>query len=148
MNLFSFINTRKIRTAQLSDNLFNKLWSFFSPDNPANVTLLANTTENKDCSDSLWVNFTCVASEKANPAVGSYQLYRNEELISARDSGTWNEEIPEKGKHDYSCLAIHPVKNVPSSNNVTVTFNGEFGKVNIERSHHITSPYFTSDKQE
>ena len=113
--------------------MFNKLWSFFSSDNPANVTLLANTTENKNCSDSLWVNFTCVASEKANPAVGSYQLYRNEEPISASDSGTWNVEIPEKGKRDYSCLAIHPVKNVASSNNVTVTFNGEFGKVNIER---------------
>ena len=128
MNLFSFIKRRKIKTGQLRDNLFNKLWSFFSSDNPANVTLLANTTENKDCSDSLWVNFTCVASEKANPAVGSYQLYRNEELISASDSGTWNEEPPEKGEYDYSCLAIHPVKNVRSSNNVTVTFKGEFGK--------------------
>ena len=74
-----------------------------------------------------------MASEKANPAVGSYQLYRNEEPINASHSGTWNEEITEKGKHDYSCLAIHPVKNVRSSNNVTVTFNGEFGKVNIKR---------------
>ena len=93
--------------------------------------MVTNTTENKDCSDSLLVNFTCVASE-ANPAVESYQLYRNGEVINVSDRENIR-EISEDGKHDYSCLAIHPVKNVRSSNNVTVTFNGEFGKVNIGR---------------
>ena len=93
--------------------------------------MVTNTTENKDCSDSLLVNFTCVASE-ANPAVESYRLYRNGEMINVSNRENIR-EISEDGKHDYSCLAIHPVKNVRSSNNVTVTFNGEFGKVNIGR---------------
>ena len=94
--------------------------------------MVTNTTENKNCPDLLWVNFTCVASE-ANPAVESYRLSLDEQPIDVINSGTWNRGISEDGKHGYSCLAIHPVDNVRSSNNVTVTFNGEFGKVNIGR---------------
>ena len=100
--------------------------------------MVTNTTENKNCPDLLWVNFTCVASE-ANPAVESYRLSLDEQPIDVINSGTWNRGISEDGKHGYSCLAIHPVDNVRSSNNVTVTFNGEFGKVNIGR--HKQAPF-------
>lgn len=74
------------------------------------------------------MNFTCVASE-ANPAVEKYTLFVDGEVPSASSAGTWIKEISKKGKHVYGCRAHHPERNVTSSNNVTVTFNGEFGKI-------------------
>jgi len=97
---------------------------FFSADNPATVSLVTNTTENKDCSDLMVVNFTCVASE-ANPPVVNYQLYRSGKLFNVSNSRTWIKEITEEGKYIYGCLAEHPVENKTSAN-VTVTKNGEF----------------------
>jgi len=97
---------------------------FFSADNPDNVTLVTNTTENKDCSVLLVVNFTCVASE-ANPAVTNYQLLGSRGDTSVSISGMWIKEISKGGKHFYSCLAEHPAGN-KSSANVTLTKNGKF----------------------
>ena len=97
---------------------------FFSADNPDNVTLVTNTTENKDCSVLMVVNFTCVAS-KANPTVTNYQLLESGGDASVSNSGMWIKEISKGGKHVYSCLAEHPVGN-KSSANVILTKNSKF----------------------
>ena len=95
-----------------------------SADEPEMVTLVANATENKDCSD-LWVNFICSASQ-ANPAVDDYHLYGSEEGPSVRKSGTWVKKISKEGGHVYSCLAQHRLRNVASANKISLTLNGEF----------------------
>ncbi|XP_068686972.1 uncharacterized protein [Montipora foliosa] len=89
--------------------------------NPASVRLVADATENKNCSDSLLVNFTCEGS-KANPPVESYQLFKSQEIVDTSSRGTWIENISSKGEHIYSCRALHSLGNVTSSD-VTVTFN-------------------------
>lgn len=86
--------------------------------------MTVNTTENTDCSD-LWVNFTCVASE-ANPPVYNFLLYENYGNLSQSKSGIWIKKISKEGKHVYSCVALHVLGNVDSSNNETLTVNGEF----------------------
>jgi len=73
----------------------------------------------------MWVNFTCVAFD-ANPPVTNYQLLGSGVDSSVSNSGTWIKEITKEAKHVYSCLAEHPVGNVTSANDVTLTFNGEF----------------------
>ena len=115
----------------------------FSADNPATVTLVTNITENKDCSDLMVVNFTCAASD-ANPAVANYQLYASGGLLSVSNSGTWNKEIPEEGKHVYSCLAEHPLGNVTSANNVTLNFNGKFcsGELDFQLLYELKLSFF------
>jgi len=66
-----------------------------------------------------------VASE-ANPVVTNYQLLESGGDTSVSNGGMWIKEISKGGKHVYSCLAEHPLGNVNSTNNVTVTLNGEF----------------------
>ena len=100
------------------------LFIFFFSDKPDTVELTVNTTENTDCSD-LWVNFTCVASE-SNPAVYNFLLYEKDGESSQSKSGIWIKKISQRGKHVYSCVALHVEGNVTSSNNVTLTVNGEF----------------------
>ncbi|XP_068686491.1 B-cell receptor CD22-like [Montipora foliosa] len=101
-------------------------------DNPASVRLVANATENKNCSASLLVNFTCEASQ-ANPPVESYQLFKSHEIVDTSSRGTWIENISSKGDHIYSCRALHSLGNVASSG-VTVTFN-----VPVQVSVHVKS---------
>ena len=98
----------------------------FSSDKPDTVELAVNTTQNMDCS-YLWVNFTCVTSE-SNPPVYDFLLYEKDGNISHSKSGTWITKISRGGRHVklYSCIALHAVENVTSSNNVTLTVNGEF----------------------
>ena len=86
--------------------------------------MIANTTENTNCSDLLWVNLICETSD-ANPPVERYQLLNNGEIQATSDNGTWIREISEAGKHVYSCRALHLLGNVSSSDK-TVTFNGGF----------------------
>ncbi|XP_068686971.1 fibroblast growth factor receptor 3-like isoform X2 [Montipora foliosa] len=100
--------------------------------NPASVRLVADATENKNCSDSLLVNFTCEGS-KANPPVESYQLFKSQEIVDTSSRGTWIENISSKGEHIYSCRALHSLGNVTSSD-VTVTFN-----VPVQISVHVKS---------
>ncbi|XP_020615552.1 neural cell adhesion molecule 2-like [Orbicella faveolata] len=88
---------------------------------PDMVTLVTNTTENKDCSD-LWVNFTCISSE-ANPPVYNYLLSDGEDGFNLRKSGTWITKISREGKSIFNCVAYQPTKNVTSKNNVTLTVN-------------------------
>ena len=88
------------------------------------VTLVTNTTENKDCSD-LWVNFTCISSE-ANPPVYNYLLFEDGKGLSFSKSGTWIEKISREGKVIYNCVAYQLVGNVTSTNNVMLTVNGKF----------------------
>ena len=103
------------------------------PDKPDSVELVVNTTENKDCSD-LWVNFTCAASV-AIPPVYSFLLYEKDGYISQSKSGTWINKISKGGKHIYSCIALQFLGNVTSSNNVTLTVNGEFCQSNNSFKH-------------
>ena len=93
------------------------------------VTLVTNTTENKDCSD-LWVNFTCISSE-ANPPVYNYMLSVDEDEFSLSKSGTWIERISRGGEAVVKCLAYQFVGNVTSSNNITLTVNGELIRYQI-----------------
>lgn len=93
-------------------------------DKPDNVSLVANTSENTNCSDLLWVNLTCEAFD-ANPPVESFQLLKNGEILDSRNDGTWIREVSKAGEHVYSCRALHFLGNVISSNK-TVTFNGGF----------------------
>ena len=88
------------------------------------VTLVTNTTENKDCSD-LWVNFTCISSE-ANPPVYNYLLSDDEDGFSLSESGTWVKKISRGGKAIYNCLAYHLVGNVTSKNTIALTVNGKY----------------------
>ena len=97
--------------------------SSFFEDKPDSVSLVANTTENTNCSDTMWVNLTCEASD-ANPPVESYQLLKNGEILVTRNNGTWIRKVSEAGKHVYSCRALHLLGNITSSDDVAVTFNG------------------------
>ena len=96
-------------------------------DNPISVRLVANATENKNCCDSLLVNFTCEASQ-SNPPVESYQLFKSQEIVDTSSRGTWIENISSKGGHIYSCRAFNFLGSVTSAD-IIVTFNGEFLKI-------------------
>ena len=96
----------------------------FFTDKPSNVILVANPTENVNCSDFLLVNFTCEAAD-ANPPVENYQLLKSQEFVDTGSNGMWIKNITKKGGHFYSCKALHPLGNVTSPD-VTVTFNGKF----------------------
>ena len=99
----------------------------FAADKPDNVELLTNTTEDSYCSD-LWVNFTCKASD-ANPAVSNYVLYEHNNPVASNNNGTWILKLSEAKNHVYHSVAEHFVENVTSTNNVTITVNGELAKV-------------------
>jgi len=90
---------------------------------PDNVTMVTNTTENKDCSN-LWVNFTCISSE-ANPPVYNYLLSDDEDGFSFSKSGSWIKKISRRGKSFFNCIAYQLVENVTSRNNITLTANGK-----------------------
>ena len=92
------------------------------------VTLVTNTTENKDCSDT-WVNFTCISSE-ANPPVYSYLLFDDKDGFSFSESGTWIKTMSRGGKSIYNCLAFQLVENLTSARNITLTVNGKRIKLN------------------
>ena len=98
------------------------------------VTLVTNTTENKDCSD-LWVNFTCISSE-ANPPVYNYLLSDDEDGFSLSKSGTWINKTSRGGQSVYSCLAYQLAGNVTSKNNIALTVNGELMRYKILISIH------------
>ena len=98
-------------------------FSFFCLDKPDVVTLVTNTTENKDCSD-LWVNFTCISSE-ANPPVYNYSLSDDKGGFSFSESGTWIKKLSRGGKCIFNCTAYQPVENITSTNNVPLTVNGK-----------------------
>ena len=91
------------------------------------MELLTNTTEDSYCSD-LWVNFTCKASD-ANPAVSNYVLYEHNNSVASKNNGTWILKLSEGKKHVYHCVAEQFVESVTSTNNVTITVNGELAKV-------------------
>ncbi|XP_068686468.1 hemicentin-1-like isoform X1 [Montipora foliosa] len=101
--------------------------------NPDTVRLVANATENRNCSDSLLVKFTCDASE-ANPPVKNYQLLKSERPVETSSNWKWIRNILSKGDHNYSCRALHSLGNVESTNHVTVTFN-----VPVQVSVHVKS---------
>ena len=103
--------------------------SSFSIDQPDNVTMVTNTTENKDCSN-LWVNFTCISSE-ANPPVYNYLLSDDEDGFSFSKSGSWIKKISRRGKSFFNCIAYQLVENVTSTNNITLTVNGK--KMNSDK---------------
>lgn len=92
-------------------------------DKPDTVTLVVKTTESTNCSDLLWANPTCKASD-ANPPVECFQLYKNGKILSTLRDGTWIRDISEAGKHVYSCRALHFIGNMTISDSVTVSFNG------------------------
>lgn len=65
-------------------------------------------------------------TSESNPAVVTFLLYEKDGNLSHRKSGTWIKKISRGGRHVYSYIALHAVENVTSSNNVTLTVNGEF----------------------
>lgn len=96
-----------------------------SADKPDTVRLESNVTENSDCSDSLWVKFTCNVSE-SNPPIIKYYLVGDDEGVTFSNSGLWIQRVFRGGKHVYSCLAQHALGNITSLNSVTLTVKGEF----------------------
>ena len=96
-----------------------------SADKPDMVRLESNATENSDCSDSLWVKFTCNVSD-SNPPIINYYLVGDDKGVTLNNSGMWIQPVSKGGKQVYSCLAQHALGNIKSSNNVTLTVNGKF----------------------
>ena len=80
------------------------------------------------------MNFTCVASV-AIPSVYNFLLYEKDGDISQSKSGIWITKISKGGEHVYGCIALQVVGNVTSSNNVTLTVNGEFCQRNNRLKH-------------
>ena len=121
---FPFSNLRTIVPVCRNKAIKNKInVSSMFADKPDGVSLVANATENTNCSDMMWVNLTCQASD-ANPPVESYQLLKNGEILATSNNGTWIRKVSEAGKHVYSCRALHIIGNVTSSGDVTISFNG------------------------
>ena len=54
-------------------------------------------------------------------------LLKNESEVSFSTTGTWIEKITRLKTFVYSCVAYQLVDNITSTNNVTVTGNGEIG---------------------
>ena len=100
------------------------------------MELVTNTTQDSYCSD-VWVNFTCNASD-AYPAISRYLLYESDEVVAASNSGIWIQKLSEGSKDVYHCMAEHVVGNVTSTNNVTLTVNGELlAKVILSNPFHL-----------
>lgn len=97
----------------------------FSADKPDTVRLESNATENSDCSELLLVKFACNVSD-SNPPIIKYYLVGDDEGVTFSKSGMWIQPVSKGGKHVYSCLAQHALKNTTSSNNVSLTVNGKF----------------------
>ena len=74
----------------------------------------------------LWVNFTRRTSA-ANPLPHNYMLLKNESEVSFSTTSTWIEKISPRKTVVYSCVAYQLVDNITSTNNVTVTGNGNIG---------------------
>ena len=102
------------------------LYIFFA-DKPDNVELLSNSTEDSYCSD-LWVNFTCKVSG-ANPAISKYVLFEHSEFVASNNKGTWIQKLSEGKIYVYHCMTEHIVKNVNSTDIVTITVNGELADI-------------------
>ena len=84
------------------------------------------------CSDLLWVNLTCEASD-ASPWVESYQLMKDEEILATSNKGTWIREILEAGKHVYNFGALHFLRN-KTAENVAVTIDGGYSLILLRTS--------------
>lgn len=91
------------------------------------MELLSNTTEDSYCSD-LWVNFTCKVSG-ANPAISKYVLFEHSEFVASNNKGTWIQKLSEGKIYVYHCMTEHIVKNVNSTDIVTITVNGELADI-------------------
>ena len=109
-----------------------------STDKPDTVRLESNVTENSDCSDSLWVKFTCNVSD-SNPPIIKYYLFGDDEVVTFSNSGMWIQRVSKGRKHVYICLAQHALGNLTSSNNVTLTVNGKFLFIAVLRKMEIRS---------
>ena len=103
------------------------IWTYEShlfTDEPDTVILVTNATVNTNCSDLLWVNLICEASD-ANPPIEYFQLLKEGEIVATSNHGTWTRGISEAKDHVYSCNALHLFGNVTAAS-VIVTFNGGF----------------------
>ena len=109
-----------------------------SADKPDTVRLQSNVTENSDCSDSLWIKFTCNVSD-SNPPIIKYYLVGDDDGVSFSNSGMWIQRVSRGGKHVYSCLAQHALGNITSSNSVNFTVNGKFLFIAVLRKMEIRS---------
>ena len=77
----------------------------------------------KVCLDEL-IQFTCSAD--GNPAVHTYQLFENDELVTdgSNSHGMWNRTMSVGGSFIYKCVANNTA-GTGESESVTVTVNGE-----------------------
>ena len=88
---------------------------------PELVQLVA--AETRVCQDDV-VSFTCTAV--GNPAVHTYQLYRNDSLVSdgSSSSGVWSRALSTEGMFIYKCVANNTVGTAESMS-VHVVVNGK-----------------------
>ena len=92
-------------------------------DKPEEILLASNLSVNSICED-LWVMFNC-SSSGSNPAVFSYSLYDNKELIGVDENGVWITNVNEMGNRSYHCEANHLLGTGKSADNINLTVNGK-----------------------
>jgi len=87
-------------------------------DKPENVTLNVNISSERICA-GVTVKFTCTAD--ANPAVDTYKLYENGDVIANMSgSGVWIRTLNTGGQFDYRCEANNSVGTETSSDTTLI----------------------------
>jgi len=92
----------------------------FVVDKPEGVQLDANKA--KVCRAEV-VIFNCSAAD-GNPAVYTYQLYEDGNLVSNSSSGIWNRTMSSGGVFNYTCMVNNAVGTAESTS-VSITVNGK-----------------------
>ena len=91
---------------------------FLCADKPENVTLNVNISSERICA-GVTVKFTCTAD--ANPAVDTYKLYENGDVIANMSgSGVWIRTLNTGGQFDYRCEANNSVGTETSSDTTLI----------------------------
>lgn len=93
----------------------NTISSFFSADEPDNVSLNIPTT--KVCA-GMAVTFTYSAGA-ANPAIQNYTLYKFVDgltYVSSNQTGVFIQNLYPKGQHNYRCEGSNSLASTSSSN--------------------------------
>ena len=96
-------------------------YAFFCADEPENVRLNVNISNNKVCAGII-VLFTCTAD--ANPEVNNFTLYENDTMLNMSRSGERIKAISKHGRVTYTCEGNNSVGSKKSSS-ITLNVEGE-----------------------
>ena len=108
-------------------------WLFV--DKPRNVQLVVS--ERTVCSGTV-ISFNCSAD--SDPAVHTYQLYKNSMVVSGGNSisGMWTRLMSEGGVFNYTCMVNNAI-GTATSTSVSVTVNGKEKILKINKTLSRTS---------